>query len=389
MGRKRPAFLGNTAIAGVGYTKLSRDSQRTVLDLAAEACANAVCDAGLELGDIDGIVSFSVLGDSVSSEFVASALGMSKQNFIITMNTGGQAPSLCVMTAAMAVQSGLAENVLVFRALNGRSGKRIGGMQVAGASAQFRDPIGYIGQPAYMAMWARRYMIETGATAEDLAAVVMAQREYAALNERAIIRNSLTMEQYLASPMIADPFRKADCTAEVDGACALLVTSLENARTMKHAPVVIEGASYLCGARSGLDLSDDLLWDDYTVNYTHLMSRQLWESAGLTPNDVHFAELYDCFSSTVLFALEGLGFAGRGEAGSFVRAGETRLTGSLPVNTHGGLLCEGYIHGMNTVAEAVLQIQGRGGERQVPKSDIGVVTSGARVDGSALILRRD
>lgn len=389
MTNKRPAFLGKTAIAGVGYTNFSRQSGKSVLALASEACANAVSDAGLELKDVDGVVSYSVLGDSASSESVATALGLPEQNYILNLNIGGQAPAYSVMLAAMAIEAGLAENILVFRALNGRSGKRIGGMQVAGAAAQFRDPIGYIGQPAYSAMWARRYMIETGATIEDLAAVPIAQRQYAMMNDRAIIQKPLTFEDYLESPMIADPFRKADCTSEVDGACAVLVTSLKTARQLNNTPVVIEGAAYIRGTRSGLDMSEHLLWDDISRNYTSLLSNKLWESAGIGPSEVDFAELYDCYSSAVLLALEGLGFTGRGEAGAFVRSGETGLHGRLPVNTHGGLLCEGYVHGMNTLTEAVLQIQGRGGVRQVPKGNIGVVTSGNQVDGSALILRRD
>ncbi|WP_066304219.1 hypothetical protein [Bacillus sp. FJAT-29814] len=389
MSKKRPSFLGNTAIAGVGYTEFSRQSGKSVLQLASDACVNAVVESGLELKDIDGVVSFSVLGDSVSSESVATALALPKQNYILNLNTGGQAPAYAVMLAAMAIEAGLAENILVFRALNGRSGKRIGGMTVAGEAAQFRDPIGYMGQPSFAAMWARRYMIETGATIEDIAAVPIAQRKFALLNERAIIQKPLTFEDYLDSPMIADPFRKADCTTEVDGAVAVLVTSVKNARQLNHPPVIIEGAAYVCGPRSGLDMNDKLLWDDITTNYTNLLAQPLWESAGITPKEVDFAEFYDCFSSAVLFALEGLGFTGRGEAGAFVRAGETGLGGRLPVNTHGGLLCEGYIHGMNSVAEAVMQLQGRSGSRQVANANIGVVTSGNQADGSALILRRD
>ena len=389
MKRKRLSFIGKTAISGVGYTEFSKSSGKTVLQLATEACKKAIEDSGISMQDVDGVLSFSALNDSVSSEAVATALGLPKQNYIVNFNTGGQAPSLLVMMAASAIESGMAENVLIFRALNGRSGKRIGGMQVFGDASQFRDPVGYTGQPSYFAMWARRYMIETGATWEDIAAVPIAQRKYAEWNERAIIREPLTLESYLESPYIVEPFRRPDCTTEVDGACAILVTSADNARQMNPDPVIIEGAAYGCGSRSGIDMSDDLLWEDYTKNYLHLIVDDLWESAGITPKDVDFAEIYDCFSTTVLFALEALGFTERGEAGEFVRAGETGLDGQLPVNTHGGLLCEGYLHGMNTIAEAVLQIQGRGGKRQVKNANIGVVTSGAQVDGSALILRRD
>ena len=197
------------------------------------------------------------------------------------------------------------------------------------------------------------------------------------------------MDGYLASPWVAEPFRAADCTSEVDGACAVLVTSLERARDLRHPPAVIASGAYRAGARPGLDIGDQLLYDDYTRNFTDLLRDELYGRAGITAADVDFAEIYDCFTSVVLMGLEGLGFCGRGEAGSFIRSGATALDGKLPVNTHGGLLAEGYLHGMNTVTEAVLQIQGRCGERQVPRHEVGVVTSGALADGSALVLTAD
>jgi acetyl-CoA acetyltransferase len=279
--------------------------------------------------------------------------------------------------------------VLVFRALNGRSGIRVGSGSFPGGAAQYRYPIGYNAYLMYIAMWARRYLHETGTDPEALAAVAIAQRAYAEMNERAIQRKPLDLDAYLASPMIADPFRVADCTSEVDGACAVLVTSLERARDLRQPPAVIASAVYRAGPRPGLDIGDQLLYDDYTRNFTSLLRDELFGRAGITPSDVDFAEIYDCFTSVVLMGLEGLGFCGRGEAGDFVRSGATRLDGSLPVNTHGGLLAEGYLHGMNTVAEAVLQIQGRGGNRQVAEHEVGVVTSGALVDGSALVLTAD
>jgi acetyl-CoA acetyltransferase len=197
------------------------------------------------------------------------------------------------------------------------------------------------------------------------------------------------MDQYLASPWVVEPFRAADCTSEVDGACALVICSLDRARGLKRPPVRIEGAAWATGFGSGLDIADLLLWPDYARNCQHELAERLWRSSGLRPEDVDLAEIYDCFTSTVLFGLEALGLAEYGGAGEFIRAGETALGGSLPTNTHGGLLCEGYLHGMNTVTEGVLQLQGRGGERQVPDAESAVVTSGAMGDGSALVLVRD
>jgi acetyl-CoA acetyltransferase len=387
--RRRHSFLGRTAVVGVGFTQLSRHSGRSVLALAAEACARAIEDAGVNRVDVDGMVSFSVLNDSVPCQAVATVMGLPQLTYALDMNLGGQAPCFMVMQAAMAVDAGMADAVVVFRALNGRSGVRVGSTQFPGPAGQYRYPIGFTAYPQYIAMWARRYMIETGATHEDLGAVAIAQRTYATANDRAIIRTPLTTADYLEAPFVADPFRTPDCTTEVDGACALVVTTLDRARTLRHPPAVIRGAAYAMGNRSGLDIGDALLWKDYSRNYTNLLAPALWESAALGPNEVDFAELYDCFSSTVLFGLEGLGFVERGEAGAFVRAGQTSLHGRLPTNTSGGLLCEGYLHGMNTVAEAVLQLQGRGGARQVPRANSCVVTSGGMMDGSALVLTHD
>jgi acetyl-CoA acetyltransferase len=202
-------------------------------------------------------------------------------------------------------------------------------------------------------------------------------------------RRSVTTDEYLRAPFVVDPFRIPDCTTEVDGACAVLVTSVERARSLPNRPVVIEGAAWATGPRPGADIADILAWPDYSRNCTAALADELWRSAGMGPRDVDFAELYDCFSGVVYMALEGLGLVERGAAPAFVASGATWLDGSLPVNTHGGLLCEGYLHGMNTVAEAVLQIQGRAGARQTPRHDRCVVTSGALMDGSALVLVGD
>jgi acetyl-CoA acetyltransferase len=376
----------NAAVAGVGTTSFSRESGHTVLSLAREACHAAIDDAGLDVDEIDGIVSFSLNHDSVPCQAVATALALPELRFSADLDLGGQAPCHLVGLAAMAVETGRARNVLVFRALNGRSGTRVGAMEFAGGGAPFRYPIGYGAYLMYVAMWARRFLLETGHDAEDLAAVVLAQREYAAANERALRRRPLTVDEYLAEPFVVEPFRAGDCTVEVDGACAVVVSGEEAARDLRHPPAVVASTAYRAGPRPGLDIGDHLLWDDYTRNYTSFLREELFATAGLTPGDVQVAQIYDCFSSTALMGLEGLGLCERGGAGAFVRSGATALDGRLPMNTNGGLLAEGYLHGMNTVAEAVLQVQGRGGSRQAPRHEVAVVTSGALMDGSALVL---
>jgi acetyl-CoA acetyltransferase len=377
------------AVAGVGYSPFTKASGRSVLDQALEACRHAIADAGIDPSGVDGIASFMLMHDSVPAQAVATGLALPGLRYSVDAQLGGQAPCHLVGLAATAVATGQADAVLVFRALNGRSGTRVGTMQFAGMGAQYRYPIGYDAYLMYVAMWAQRFLLETGQGEEDLAAVAVAQRAYAVDNERAYKRRPLTREEYLAQPYVVDPYRADDCTVEVDGACAVVVTSLERARDLRHPPAVVASTAYHAGARSGLDIGDHLLWEDYTRNYTSWLRDDLFARAGLQPSDVQMAEIYDCFTSTVLFGLEGLGLCERGGSGAFVRSGATAPGGTFPVNTHGGLLAEGYLHGMNTVAEAVLQVQGRGGVRQSPRHEVCAVTSGALMDGSAMLLTVD
>jgi len=377
------------SVAGVGFTPFTRASGRSVLALAAEAVANAVADAGLDLADVDGMGSFMLSDDSVPCVAVSSALGMGELRSVLDLQLGGQAPCHLVWQAAQTVARGDAEVVVVYRALNGRSGNRVGSMRFAGMGGQYRYPIGYGAYLMYVCMWAQRFLHETGQGPEDLGAVAVSQRRYAQDNDRAVRREPLDLRAYLSEPYVVDPFRRSDCTVEVDGACAVVVTSLERARDLRHAPAVVASGCYRAGPRPGLDIGDHLMWEDYTRNYTSWLREELFGRAGVGQDDVEVAEIYDCFTSTVLMGLEGLGLCERGESGAFVRSGACGLDGRLPTNTGGGLLAEGYLHGMNTVAEAVLQVQGRGGERQAPRHDVAVVTSGALMDGSALILTAD
>jgi acetyl-CoA acetyltransferase len=373
-------FLNDVAIAGVGFSPISRKSGRSVLSLALEAARNAIDDAGLSPADVAGVGTFAWQGDSVPAQAVATGLALDGSTYLLDLSMGGQAPSFLVMHAAMAISTGLADAVLVYRAMNGRSGQRVGSHRITGGATSYRVPVGLTAYPQLIAQWARRYMIETGATDEDLAAVSISQRRWAATNDRALVIAPLDIEGYRSAPMIADPFRLPDCAIEVDGACALLVTSTSRARSLRHPPAVIRSAAYQCGPRPGLDTGDSLMWADYSRNYTSILADRLWGQAGLSPAEVGCAQLYDCFSSSVLLAIEGLGLAGRGGASEFIRSGQ------LPLNTNGGLLCEGYLHGMNTIAEAVLQVQGRRTAAVPNRPETCVVTSGAMMDGSALIL---
>jgi acetyl-CoA acetyltransferase len=197
----------------------------------------------------------------------------------------------------------------------------------------------------------------------------------------------MTLQDYMASRVIAEPFHLFDMSLETDGACALLVTTRDRARNCRKKPVYVKAAGHFGKATVADPMwADAFLWPDLTENYTKFLAPKLYEQAGLKPEDVDVAEIYDCFTYTVLMALEGLGFCKKGEGGPFAASGATGLKGKIPVNTNGGMLSEAYIHGVNTVAEAVMQLRGECGKRQVPNAEVCFVTSGATTIGSACIL---
>ena len=379
------------AIAGVGFTEYSLDSGRSVLSLALEACQSAMDDAGLAPQDVDGILEFNV-GDSVPTESVAAGLSLPEINYAFDWYGGGFAPCALIETACMAIESGRCKAVLIYRAMNGRSGFRLGGG--AGGEAfrpkwagQYRVPYGWLTFGQNMAMWCRRHMEEFGTTQEDLAAIAVTQRENALLNERAIQQKPMTIDDYMASRVIVDPFHLYDMSLESDGGCALLVTSHDRARDCNKKPVYVKASAFLSKATTGDPLwSDSFLWPDLTENYTKIIAPKMYREAGIGPEDVDIAEIYDCFTYTVLMGLEGLGFCQKGEGGPFASSGAIGLGGTIPTNTNGGMLSEAYVHGMNVIAEAVMQLRGEGGARQVSDAEVAVVTSGATTIGSGCIL---
>lgn len=378
--------LNSCSIAGVGFSELSRNSGRSVQGLALDACRFAISDAGLAPHQVDGVMSYSFNNDSAPTQAIATGLGMHDVGWTLDSALGGQAPCYLVLAAAQAIASGAAKAVVIYRALNGRSGARVGVARLPGAAAEQRYAIGFDAYAQNIAIWARRYLIETGQHSDDLGHVPVAQRKYALENPRAVMKKPLSYEDYLAAPMIADPFRLVDCTIEVDGACAILVTRADMARDLRNRPVSVLSGGYLLGRRSGMDAGDASFWPDLSRNYTSVLAKDLWGQAGLGPTEVDMAQIYDCFSSSVLINMEGLGLAERGAGIELIRSGATGRDGPLPVNTSGGLLAEGYLHGMNNLAEAVLQLQGRGEVRTVRRPQTCVVTSGAMMDGSALVL---
>jgi acetyl-CoA acetyltransferase len=382
------ALRDKYAIAGVGYTDYSRQSGRTVRSLASEACLKAIADAGLTVADVDGIVSFN-FNDSAPAMGVATEIGVPQAGYAVDFQSGGNAANLITLTATAAIEAGLAKTVLCYRAMNGRSGFRLGGgrdMSAYGVT-QFTAPYGWITYPQAMAMWCRRHMIEYGTGPEHLGEIAVAFRDNAVLNPRAMQRTPITFDDYLDSRKIVDPFRMLDICLESDGACAVLITSADRARDLRHKPVYIMGGAYGGGPNQGDDLFDAIRWPDHSHNCFKYLADDLWKSAGIGPSDVDVAQIYDCFTYSVLMALEGLGFCKEGEGGPFVQGGRIRRDGELPLNTAGGLLSEAYIHGFNHVIEAVEQLRGDAGPRQIEGAEICLTTAGAMTCGSAMILR--
>lgn len=380
-------FRDRAAIAGVGATEYSKDSGVSTLTLALRAIVAALDDAGLSVADVDGVACHRV-GDSVQAAIVSEALGVQDLRYYVDQFGGGSASHSIVGQAAMAVTTGQAECVVCWRAINARSEWRMGGTGRAAPDTmefQYQVPYGFATPPQQFGMMARAFMAERGYTEQDTAAVAIAQRWYAQRNPKAMMRKPLDLDAYLASRWIAEPLRLYDCCLETDAAVAVVVTTAERARDLKSVPVTISGAVW----GSGQMLVSNQR--DFVPSASASASQRLWAQAGVGPDEVDVAELYDAFTPLVLVQLEDYGFCAPGEAGAFVRAGETGLGGRLPVNTHGGHLSAGYVHGLNHLEEAVRQLRHECGERQVEGAEVALSTGqSGYVAGntSALVLRR-
>jgi acetyl-CoA acetyltransferase len=382
---------GAAAIVGIGATEFSKDSGRSELRLAAEAVRAALTDAGLAPSDVDGMVTFSM--DANAEIAVARELGVPELRFFSRIPYGGGAACATVQQAAMAIATGVADVVVCYRAFNERSGMRFGRTQAAAVAAPtssgvdngWHYPMGLSTPAATVAMFARRYMHEFGATSEDFGRVAVAMRRHAATNPHAWFSGRpITLADHQASRWIVEPLHLLDCCQESDGGVALVVTSTERARDLPHPPAVVAAAAQGSGPDQFTMTSyyrDDLAG----LPEMAVVARELWRQAGIGPADVQVGMLYDHFTPFVLVQLEELGFCGRGEARHLVADGGVELGGTLPVNTHGGQLGEAYIHGMNGIAEGVRQVRGTS-VNQVDGVQHVLVTAGTGVPTSGLVL---
>ncbi len=370
------------AIAGIGQTEFSKDSGRSELQLAAECVKAALDDAGLDPSDVDGMITFTL--DNSDEIGLCRCLGVRDLAFTTRIPGGGAASAATLYQAMAAIGAGIAETVVIWRAMNERSQVRFGQPQTSGhlnpgGGTTFMEwcmPFGAQTPASWEALGAQRYMETYGVTNEDLGRVSVVLRKHAATNPAAwFYGKPITLEEHQQSRWIVEPvLRLLDCCQESDGGVALVVTSLERARDLKQTPVRIVGAAY--SLPYNVEIISNYYHGDLSIMpEAAAVAKRLYQKTGLHPRDIQVAMLYEAFTPQVLKQLEAFGFCGLGEAKDFVKDGHIELGGSLPVDPNGGLIGEAYIHGMNNVAEGVRQVRGTS-VNQVPKVEHVLVSSG-------------
>lgn len=366
------------AIAGLGITDVGKVYGPTAAQFAAEAVRLAVADAGLALADLDGLLTSGGVSRGVGLGLQRD-LGLRDLRLLCEMNAFGSTAGAMVQFASMAVQAGMADVVACVFADAPLRPDRGAGAVYRGS----RTPAGWLGllpasgirgaNPMY-ALAARRHMLRYGTTSEQLGAIAVAQRGWAALNPRAQLREEITIGDYLASRWIAEPFRLLDCCLVSNGGIAVIVTTAERAASLASPPVYVLGWGQ---GHPGHSMRRD---DEFGLRTGAAVSGPAaLAMAGVTLADVDVAELYDCYTFTVLITLEDYGFCAKGEGGPFAASGVLGPAGSLKVNTGGGQLSSYYLWGMTPLSEAVLQARGMAGRRQVPGHDVVLVSGNGGV----------
>jgi acetyl-CoA acetyltransferase len=374
------------AVTGVGETAYSRASGKTVLALQLEASLRAIEDAGLTPKDIDGIIAY---GSAVVAEDFITNFGIADLRFSATTPMGGASCVAAVQCAIAAISTGICRHVLIPLGRNGASGGRIAQrvqqMPQFRTIGEFEMPLGAIAPAQLYAPMARRHMEMYGTTSRHLAEIAVNTRAHALLNGRGMMTKPLAVEDHQASRMISDPLRLYDCSLESDGGCAIVVSSAQQARDMKQRPVLVMGVA------EGHPDSPSAITQRPELTRLGIAKAapKAFGMAGVTHADIDVAEVYDCFTYIVLCQLEDLGFCKKGEGGDFIMGGRIARDGALPLNTHGGLLSQAHMAGMNHIVELTRQLRGEAGKAQVKDAEIGLVTGyGDMGDGSVAIMRR-
>jgi acetyl-CoA acetyltransferase len=351
-------------IAGIGATEFSKESGRSELQLAAE-CSLAACeDAGVDPRDIDGMITFTI--DNSDEINLAPCLGVRDLAYSTRVPGGGSGAAATLYQAMALVNAGLCNTVLIWRAMNERSQYRFGqnhtsntvSAGIGAGSMLWGVPFGALTPACWLALQTHPYMQRYGVTNRDLGLLSVQQRAYAATNPKAwFYGKPITLEDHQNSKWVQEPvLRMLDCCQESDGGVALLVTTLERARDLKQPPVKIAGATQSIPFES--EVVSNVYHDDLMIMPESTTAKRLYAQTGMGPSDIQAAMLYDAFTPFVFTQIEAFGFCGRGEAKDFIKNGDIAINGRLPVNTHGGLLGEAYIHGMNSMAEGVRQVRG-------------------------------
>jgi acetyl-CoA acetyltransferase/uncharacterized OB-fold protein len=388
----RDRFEHKVAITGIGRSALGRRLMRDPLSLAADACLGAIADAGLTPADIDGLSTYPGPGGMGMSEGGAWAIEEALRLRPTWYNGGGELPGPggSVIAAMLAVAAGLCRHVLVFRTVWESTNAAMGLPRPSsggsgGVMYDYRMPFGAASAANWIGMNANQYLHRYNAPKEMLGWIALNDRANAARNPNAIYRDPMTMDDYMNARPITTPFGLYDCDVPCDGSIALIVSAVEAAADMPHTPVKVEAI--------GSQILERVSWDQGTLTHEPNVLGQcahLWTRTEMTPADVDLALLYDGFTFNAISWLEGLGFCGFGEAKDWLDGGKRiALDGELPVNPHGGQLSEGRTHGFGFLYEAVAQLRGDAGERQVRDARTAVVTSGGGTPSGVLLLRRD
>ena len=389
-------------ISGAGQSDVGRRLGRDPLELTLDACLAAVEHAGLTVRDIDGLSTYpgamaTPPGFSGAGAYeVIDALRLNVGWYDSGLETSGQLGS--VIKAVLAVAAGPCNHVLCFRSVwegsaQGDQGRAAvmpggggGGAFKAHGFLQWHLPFSAPSAAVWIAMFAQAHFHRYGTTKEQMAWIALNARRNAELNPRAIYRQPMTLDDYLASRIVSTPFSLYDCDVPCDGATAVIVSSVERARDLRHPPLRIESMGAALRGRPSWDQYEDL-----TTMPNRDAAAQMWSRSALKPADVQMAQLYDGFSFLTMSWLEALQLCGVGESGPFVEGGQRiARDGVLPLNTHGGQLSAGRLHGYGFLHEAAIQMWGEGGERQIARRpEVGVVGAGGGQTCGCLLLVRD
>jgi acetyl-CoA acetyltransferase len=362
---------GKCAIVGNGETQVGKRPDATTNSLHLEAIKACLEDAGVRASQVDGLLTNQPLNDSHRSYAVKLAhMAGIDPNFATDLALGGATPIAMVQHAVMAIEAGMATTVVCVHARKRSTPDPTPGHSIRRGDEHWEEPWGHFAAAGGHAFAAQRHMYEFGTTSEDLAHIAVSTRRHASLNKNATLRKPITIADHQQSRMIVAPLHLLDCSLESDGGGAVLVTSIERARDFPKRPVLILGMGQHHPHFSLLDAPT------LTTLGGKKSSEMAYAMAGLTPTDMDFAEIYDCFTITAMITLEDYGFCAKGEGKDFVKEGRIGIGGELPLNTHGGLLSQAHLEGQLHITEAVKQLRGNEveAERQVVNAEVGIVS---------------